>query len=235
MTSDKGYYVTFGRILQRNNRFSVEVLINSKKELAYLPNPGRLPQLLLPGMRACLVPNRGKFKYKLVAVKLPNFWVSVDSLLVNKFFKESVQKNILPGFKDFRILQTEPRFQNSRFDFLLESPSGIKAIVEVKSCTLVQNKTALFPDAPTARGERHLKDLMDFLKFGEAYFIVVAQRPDARRFEPNWAIQPSFVKKFKEALEKGVKALLIVTRWKPSNPFSLELINTYPVLKTPDK
>jgi len=200
-----------GIFLERVNRFTAKVKLRGEIFLSYLPNSGRLQGLLLKGRKVSLEPGRGKLPFKLTGVKIDKFWVSVDSHLVNKFFIDL--KGSLKPFKEWKIMKKEYRYRDSRFDFLL-TRGAKKMLVEVKSCTLVENKTALFPDAPTERGRKHLENLSKYVEEGnEASFLIVLQRPDAMKFAPNSQIDYGFAIKFYRALNSGVKAYLLVTKF----------------------
>ena len=130
--------------------------------------------------------------------------VSVDARLPNPLFAEAVRNNRLPGFS-FPTIQPEVTQLDSRLDFKLSGPDGI-CWVETKSATLVEQDLALFPDAPTHRGRRHLETLMELLKTGvRAAVIFIIQRPDAIAFAPNEAADPVFSETLQKAANQGVE------------------------------
>jgi len=129
--------------------------------------------------------------------------VSVDARLPNPLFAEAVAEKTITGF-DYETVRPEVTRGNSRLDFRLSGSKGV-CWVETKSVTLVRDGTALFPDAPTERGRKHLEELMDIAAGGElAAVVFVVQRPDALRFSVNRAEDPEFADTLQRAAENGV-------------------------------
>jgi len=129
--------------------------------------------------------------------------VSVDARLPNPLFAEAVKERKISGF-DYQTVQPEVTRGNSRLDFRLSGPDGV-CWVETKSVTLVRDGTALFPDAPTERGRKHLHELMDVVVAGEkATMVFVVQRPDALRFSANRKADPDFADSLYRAATVGV-------------------------------
>lgn len=201
-----------GEYLERLNRFAIAVRVEGKREVAHLPNPGRLLEVLAPG-RAILLrraPRGRKTRWTAVAADLGDFLVSLDSTLPNRAFPRFLSRGIFPELLGFQIVAREPRLGAGRADFLL-SREGEKVWVEVKSVTLVEGGLALFPDAPTSRGARHLRELSLRVRKGEKAFVVfVVQRPDAQKFGPNSALDPRFGEAFCQALALGVEFRAVV-------------------------
>ncbi len=196
-----------GTFIQRLNRFACLVEVEGSQARAYLPNPGRLQELLIPSAAVLLRKCKGSVRktgYDLIGVKAGETWVSVDSRVPNALFKEALEQGRLAEFKGYRIAQEEVAFGKSRLDFLLEPP----ALVEVKSCTLVEEGIAKFPDAPTARGRRHLLELIEAKEEGYRCAVVfVIQRGDAFAFAPNDATDEAFGEALREAHRRGVEVL----------------------------
>jgi len=131
--------------------------------------------------------------------------VSVDARVPNKVVADAVAAGQLADFSQFTVARREVRYGNSRLDLLLEDERNNKCFVEVKSVTLVENGTAMFPDAPTLRGARHLEELAAAV--GEGYHaavIFLIQRDDALVFTPNDRTDPDFGQKLRAAAGKGV-------------------------------
>lgn len=196
-----------GRFIQRLNRFACLVEVGGSRVRVYLPNPGRLQELLVINAEVLLreCGSRGrKTAYDLIGVKAGETWVSIDSRLPNALFREAVEQRSLREFADYRIAQEEVGFGNSRLDFLLHPP----CLVEVKSCTLVEEGIAKFPDAPTARGRRHLLELIKAKEEGYRSAVVfIIQRGDALAFAPNDATDAAFGEALREAHRRGVEVL----------------------------
>jgi len=212
---------TKGLFLRRDNRFTCTVNLGDRQVKAYLANSGRLKELLRPGAKVLIEPNRGKLPYKLVGARIGSVWVSLDSHLVNRFLLETQRKGLLPFARGWRLTKKEISVGKRRLDFLFEE-KGTPLLVEVKSCTLVREGIALFPDAPTERGADHLLILRDFaLEGNKASIVFVVQREDALSFAPNSGTHMRFARNLYDALYEGVKGYLIVARFDPS---SAELI-----------
>ena len=151
-----------GRFETRANRFRVSVTIKGTTVDAHLPNSGRLTELLTPGRRCwparMEAPHR-KTDYDLKLVKYAGTLVSVDARLPNPLVAEALRRRQLPAWRRCRDFDREVRLGKSRVDFRLTTPEG-HLWIETKSVTLVERRVALFPDAPTARGTRHLHELI---------------------------------------------------------------------------
>jgi sugar fermentation stimulation protein A len=144
--------------------------------------------------------------YDLLLVANAGVLVSVDARLPNRLFAEAVAAGRLAPFAETASLESEVRHGGSRLDFRLQSAAG-PCWVETKSVTLVEEGLALFPDAPTARGRRHLRELTAIARRGEHTAVVfVIQRPDATAFAPHIAADPAFGQALAEATAAGVKA-----------------------------
>jgi len=138
--------------------------------------------------------------------------VSIDSTLPNRFFPQAVDQGLVPPLAGWRVVRREPPLGRGRADFLLRR-GGEEMMVEVKSITWVESGVALFPDAPTQRGRRHVRELAQLARRGQrAGVVFVVQRPDAERFGPS-PIDPAFSAAFEEALEAGVETWALVCRF----------------------
>lgn len=198
----------------RPNRFLGVVLVDGVETLCFIPNPGRMKELLYRGARVYLIPVQSesrKTQYNLTLVDHQGTLVSVDSNVPNKVVREAVDRGIIEPFKEFRVKKAEYTFGESRLDFLLESDSG-KLLLEVKSCTLIRDGVALFPDAPTKRGSRHLRTLTRGLTQGRSAIFFLIQRSDANSFRPNMETDPDFAANLEEANRKGVEVYAYSSR-----------------------
>jgi sugar fermentation stimulation protein A len=198
----------------RPNRFLGVVLVEGVETLCFIPNPGRMKELLYRGARVYLTPVQSetrKTQYNLALVDHQGTLVSVDSNVPNKVVREAVDRGIIEPFKEFRVKKAEYTFGESRLDFLLESDSG-KLLLEVKSCTLIRDGVALFPDAPTKRGSRHLRTLTRGLTQGRSAVFFLIQRPDVNSFRPNMETDPDFAANLKEANREGVEVYAYSSR-----------------------
>ncbi len=151
----------------------------------------------------------------MVLVRYRHRWVSVVPALANTIFEKALQRGGVRGLSGARIVAREVRTGSSRIDFEIASRGG-RALVEVKSATLVEKGRALFPDAPTARGTRHLGELTDHCrKGGSAFVVFVVQRDDARSLSPHVENDPAFAAALSEAVRVGVRVLAYGCRVAP--------------------
>ena len=193
---------------ERPNRFIAIVEIDGKLVECHVKNTGRCKELLIPGVTVYIQeasnPNR-KTKYDLISVKKGNRIINIDSQVPNKV----VYDWILEGnyFKDITHLKREKTYGNSRFDIYLET-SNEKVYIEVKGVTLEDKDIAMFPDAPTIRGVKHINELIKAVQEGyEAYVIFVIQMEDVIIFKPNDQTHPEFGETLRDAKTKGVNVL----------------------------
>ena len=172
-------------------------------QVCHVKNTGRCRELLVEGARVYLEessnPER-KTKYDLIAVEKGELLINMDSQAPNKAAAEYIP-TLLPGLT---LLRPETRFGNSRFDFYAEA-QGERWFIEVKGVTLEQEGVALFPDAPTSRGAKHLRELCACMDQGyRACVLFLIQMRGVHRFMPNGATDPVFAKALAEAAEQGV-------------------------------
>ncbi len=189
----------------RRNRFICEILIDGKKEECHVKNTGRLKELFVPGAEVFVSvsdnPER-KTKCDLVAVIKDGRIVNVDSFAPNLAMGEYLEKVYPDG-----TVMPERKFGNSRFDFYVETDNQ-KGFIEVKGVTLFRDGRALFPDAPTQRGIKHLSELCECVKqgyFAKVFFVIAADSKDELVFSPNRDIGDDFAKALITASENGVE------------------------------
>jgi sugar fermentation stimulation protein A len=199
--------LTPATFVQRDNRFRVTVELDDKPVAAHLPNSGRLTELLTPGRPCWLEPIRSprrKTDFDLKLVEVAGVLVSVDARLPNPLLAEALQEQRLVPFQGHTGLRREVPLGRSRLDFQLQMPGGLLWI-ETKSVTLVEHGLALFPDAPTARGTRHVRELTDAVRDGNrAAVVFVVQRPDACCFAPYDEADAAFAEAVRSAASSGV-------------------------------
>ena len=163
-------------------------MVDGQNIPVYLPNPGRLWELLTPGVLLYLSANRAgsAFPYTVVAVDKGGIPVLLHTHLTNAVTEVLLREKLIPGFEDMEIVRREASLGESRFDFLLRDAAGYYYL-EVKNCTLFHNKLAMFPDAVTARGSRHLKGLSKAAGKGlRSGALFVVNWPYARFFMPEY-------------------------------------------------
>jgi len=191
----------------RVNRFAVLVDVRGKETLAHLPNSGRLGELLVPGARVWVIPQPSELRrtaWDLALVDAGGELVSVDSRMANLLVAAGLACGAFSELCDYPVWRCEVRVGASRLDFMLQSESG-SCFVEAKNVTLVQDRRALFPDAPTLRGARHLRELTRCVLEGDrAAVLFIVQRGDADSFSPNRPADPPFASALEEAAARGV-------------------------------
>jgi sugar fermentation stimulation protein A len=178
-------------------------------------DPGRLDWLLRPGVPLRLRPASREGRrtaYDVVLARAGAAWVSLVPTLANQLFEDALARGAAPGLTRTRVLRREHAHGRSRFDFLLHS-RGRPTLAEVKSVGLVEDGRALFPDAPTARGTRHLRELRDHARAGgSALLAFVVQRGDAEEVAPHAELDPEFTQALREARRAGVRVLAFKSR-----------------------
>ncbi len=199
-----------GIFISRPNRFIAEVQIDGEIKICHVKNTGRCKELLQKGATVILEkndnPNR-KTEYDLICVYKGDRLINMDSQAPNKVFGEWVAES--GYFSELTLLRPETKYKNSRFDFYLESGDR-KIFVEVKGVTLEENGIVRFPDAPTERGIKHIKELEDAVENGfEGYIFFVVKMDDCQYFTPNKDTHPEFAQALKVADSKGVKILCV--------------------------
>ena len=200
--------------IERPNRFITIIEIGGKKHKSHLPDPGRLKELLIPGVYLLVRPapenKKRSTAFTTIMVNLKGQWISLVSTLPNQFVKYSFQNKCIPIFQRYKLVKPEIAIRNHRLDFLLSNKSGKNFFLEVKSVTFVEDGIAKFPDAVTIRGMNHAKILTGLVKEGEfAGILFVCQRPDATLFEPMWDRDPMFSNVLFNAYKMGVKVWCI--------------------------
>jgi len=185
-----------GIFLSRKNRFVVECKVNNEIKFAYLPNPGRLLELLYKDVPLYLQLNekKGCYEYTVVGVKKDDYPVMLHTHFSNKVFRYLLENRLIKDFENCRVLKEEFSIGNSRFDFLINCKMG-ELLLEVKTCTLFHNDIAMFPDAVTKRGTKHLKELAQLSKSGiRGAVIFLVQNDSVKYFLPEFNIDLVFAK-----------------------------------------
>ena len=199
-----------GKFISRPNRFIANIEINGKIEICHVKNTGRCRELLTPNATVFLEegnnPKR-KTKYSLIGVIKGDRMINMDSQVTNKVVHEWILQGNL--FEEVTLIKPESKYKNSRFDFYVETKDK-KVFIEVKGVTLEEDGIVRFPDAPTERGVKHIKELCDCIKEGyDAYIIFVIQMKDVLYFKPNEKMHKEFAEALKEASKDGVKILAV--------------------------
>jgi len=221
-----------GRLVKRYKRFLADVeLADGTLVTAHCPNTGSLLGCQEPGSRVVLRDSqdpRRKLRYTFQSIQVGRGLVNVDTGLPNAVVAEAVERGLVPELAGYDTLRREVAYgRNSRIDLLLEGPGRPRCYVEVKSTTLVRGRTALFPDAVTERGRKHLAELADVVAGGDrAVQFFFVSRGDVARFAPADDIDPAYGRALRAAAEAGVELLAYAARVRPDR---LELARPLPI------
>ena len=201
--------------VSRPNRFVALTRLDGVETPAHVANSGRLRELLYPGNRVLLAPAAAphrKTDFDLALVEVDGVLVSIDARLPNRLLADAIEAGRLPELAGYLEVSREVQFRDSRLDLMLLGPRG-RFYVEAKSVTLVEGPTALFPDAPTERGRRHMEALAGAVDEGHrAAVAFVIQRADALRMAPNDTADPLFGDALREASRRGVETYAYTCR-----------------------
>ena len=196
----------------RPNRFIAEVEVDGNLEIAHVPNTGRCKELLVENVIVWLKPSDNpnrKTKFSLHFVENKGVLVSLYSQQANSIVYDAVVEGKIKELLGYNHHQREKSVDNSRIDIYLENSNGDSCFVEVKGVTLIIDGEARFPDAPTERGAKHLKELIKLKKEGNrccVFFLI--QHPAGEFFRPNWENDPIFSQTLNEAYAEGVEILV---------------------------
>ncbi|WP_440952394.1 DNA/RNA nuclease SfsA [Methanococcoides sp. FTZ1] len=209
------------RLLSRPNRFLGVVDITSfsgspseiRDEKVHIHDPGRLEDLLYPGNELLLKkasnPNR-KTGWDVIAAKADDGWILINSAFHRRIAEWAIRNEVSPLPEGMDSIAAEQKFGDSRLDFLL-GKGDAKVWVEVKGCTLINGRKAIFPDAPTLRGKKHIDELGKAVRGGdEALLLILIFRQDACCFAPNEIIDPDLAGAFRDAVNAGVNVCPLV-------------------------
>lgn len=201
-----------GTLVKRYKRFLADVLLEDGSEVTvHCPNSGSMKGCAVPGSRVFLSrsPNL-KRKYPLgwELVEADGFWAGINTGLPNHLTREAIENGTVTELQGYAAIRPEvPYGEHSRIDLLLEGPAG-RCFVEVKNVTLVENGRALFPDAVTTRGQKHLNELMRVVREGDRGVIFfTVQRGDGASVSPADLIDPEYGRLLRLAVDNGVEAL----------------------------
>jgi sugar fermentation stimulation protein A len=238
--------LTKGVFLKRYKRFLADVQIDDKIITVHVPNTGSMKSCNNPNS-LCLFsthnnPDR-KIPYTLEAIKSDNTWVGVNTSWPNKIAAECFKKKYFNHWRKFDCYQTEVKIsKDSRIDMVLWSSADVPEqklktssfeknhkfhLIEVKNVTLKEGDFALFPDAVTERGQKHLKELIHFLDLGmTAEMLFIIQRSDCHIFKPAWQIDPEYAQLLVKAKSKGLIITPLVVNFSETEIRPLKVIPT---------
>jgi sugar fermentation stimulation protein A len=220
--------VVYGQLIRRRNRFAAEVDVAGRAALAHVPNTGRMEELFVAGAQVVLRPapegSGRKTAFDLAAIACAGGWVGVDSRVPPSMVVEAWRMGVLDAFDAYDSVRREVTYGGSRLDLLFSGASGL-AYVEAKSVNLVEDGLALFPDAPTARGARHLLELRDAVREGHrAAVCFVVQRDDVRVLRAYAEKDPLFADTLAIVTRAGVEAYAIACATTPLGTTPVRLV-----------
>lgn len=208
-----------GTLLQRYKRFLADVRLEDGSVVtAHCTNTGTMKTCWEPGDRVLLEraanPDR-KLKHTWLAVERPGGWVGVETGVPNRVVAEAARQDALPGLPGLRNVRTEVRYgsERSRIDVLAEDAAGRQVFIEVKNTTLKEGSWALFPDAVTERGTKHLRELQGMVREGHrAAIALFVHRTDVDRFDAAREVDPAYADELDRASAAGVVVLPLAVR-----------------------
>ena len=219
-----------GTLIKRYKRFLADMkLDDGTVVVAHCINSGSMLSCLENGADVYLTPvndpkRRTKFTWEMI--KINNDWVGINTLHPNRLVYEAISRGKIEGLEGFTNVQREVKFGDSRFDIYAENESE-KCFIEVKNVTLKEGNHALFPDAVTTRGKKHLLTLIKVKESGmRAVMLYIVQRSDVNIFAPAKDIDPQYTNALKQAIENGVEVFAVRAKVSPGK---IELTGKIPV------
>jgi sugar fermentation stimulation protein A len=182
--------------------------------VAHCPNSGSMKGCAIPGSKVWLSKSdnpKRKLKYTWELILTPDTMIGINTQVPNKLVKQSIENNLIQELSGYDKVKAEIKTSDhTRLDLLLEKNTGEKCYVEIKNCTMVEDGIAMFPDAVTTRGQKHLDELEHLVSLGHRGVIFyLIQRMDALSFKPASMVDPVYAEKLKKVVLNGVE---IITR-----------------------
>jgi sugar fermentation stimulation protein A len=202
-----------GRLLKRYQRFLADVALDDGRTVtAHCANSGRMTGCSRPGQPVFLsrIANpKGRLSFRWELIEMPTSLVGVNTLVPNRLLALSLRAGQVAELADYTQVYSEVAVNaHSRLDLKLCAPDAPDCYIEIKNCTLVEDGRAMFPDAPTARGRKHLKELAALKQQGlRAIIFLLVQRMDAHCFIPADAIDPAYGRQLRQVVSQGVELM----------------------------
>jgi sugar fermentation stimulation protein A len=206
-----------GVLVKRYKRFLADVeLETGEKITVHCPNSGSMKGCAIPGSRVWLSQSdnpKRKYKHTWELAKIPETWIGINTLLPNKLVKQSIENGLIDSLAGYEHVKAEVKTSShTRLDLLLETKNKQKCYVEIKNCTMVEDGVAMFPDAVTTRGQKHLDELSSLVSKGHRgviFFLI--QRTDAKVFKPAEHIDKVYAQKLRHVVKNGVEVIAMDT------------------------
>jgi sugar fermentation stimulation protein A len=213
--------------VSRPNRFLLWADVGSRRVSVASRDPGRLNGILAPGARLLLAPSATpgrRTAFTLTLARQGDVWVCLVPALASQIVHFAVARGGVEGLKGAEVIRREVRSGASRIDLLMRH-RGRPLLVEVKAAVHVEGRRALFPDCPTARGARHVRELIAARRRGHpAALVFVVHREDVDRLAPWAEVDPEFTRALREARHRGVRLLAYSCRVRPEGSTLLRRI-----------
>lgn len=209
-----------GTLIRRYKRFLADIrLDNGTVVVAHCTNSGSMTSCLEEGAEVFLTPERDpkrKTKFTWEMIKINNSWVGINTAIPNKLAFDGISSGEIKELAGYKTVKREVKFGDSRFDIFAENETE-RCFVEVKNVTMKVGNYALFPDAVTTRGLKHLKTLMEVKAAGmRAVMLYIIQRGDVEVFAPAIEMDPDYAKALKLAVNAGVEVIAMQVNVSPS-------------------
>jgi len=204
-----------GKLIKRYKRFLADIQLETGEVvIAHCANSGSMRGCATPGSPVWISQSdnpKRKLNYTWELIQSKDSMIGVNTLVPNRLVKASIENGLISEFKGYTRVTAEVKTSDhTRLDLLLENGAGKRCYVEIKNCTLVEEGVAMFPDAVTSRGQKHLDELVDLKARGHrAVIFYLIQRMDAKEFTPAAMIDAVYAQKLGHAVENGVE---IITR-----------------------
>lgn len=203
-----------GKLIKRYKRFLADVELDTGEVVtAHCANTGAMKGLCEPGSLVKLSKSdnpKRKLSYSWEIILVRDSWIGINTALPNRAVKAALEQRLLPFFGDYHEVRSEVPFgkeSKSRVDFVLSKPEKKDIYIEVKNVTLAEGSTAMFPDAVTTRGQKHLKELMALPPYCQGVMLYFINRKDCDRFSPSDACDPLYGELLRQAVAAGVMVL----------------------------
>jgi sugar fermentation stimulation protein A len=219
-------------LIKRYKRFLADVRLDDGSIVTvHCTNSGSMKSCIEEGAEVFLSPasnpkRKTRFTWEMILIN--GHWIGINTMLPNLLVYQSIKENQIPGLENFPIVKREVKFSDSRFDIYLENDHE-KCFVEVKNVTMKVGEHALFPDAVTIRGRKHLETLIKVKNSGmRALMIYVIQRVDVDKFGIAKEIDPDYFKSFLKAMNHGVEIIPIQLEVKPQG---VQILKELPLIQ----
>ncbi len=201
------------KLLKRYKRFLADVMLADGKDITvYCPNTGSMRSCSAPGSNVLISQSdnaKRKYQYTLEMIDVGTGWIGINTSLTNTIVAEAIQQGIIEELQDIDVIHREVKTSaHTRLDLMVEK-SGTKIYIEIKNCSLVEDQIAMFPDAVTARGTKHLVELAELVAQGnEGMIFYLVQRMDADLFKPAGHIDQLYAETLRKVYNQGVKIVV---------------------------